>query len=335
MPDPLPHVLTRLQALAAGISRRAIAHRMRTGQWQRPYPRVYVTYSGPITEETRLAAALAYAGEGAALSHETALVRHGLRGNREPLHITIGQERRVADRPGLTLHRSRLWSEADRRVVRGLACTNLERTILDLVDMAKTPGAAAAVIVDAVGSRRTTAGRLRVALAARPNLRHHAAMTMVLAEAQDGAHSPLELMFGRNCERHRVPLGARQVRQVLNGKVTYKDNFVAEFNLVTELDGLANHDGALAQFRDMDRDNANTEAGHVVLRVGWIAMLDRPCDVARQRAAVLRNRGWQGAPTPCGPECAVLADKSGVEPKAPQEVPTPPQPEAAAPRSAA
>jgi very-short-patch-repair endonuclease len=325
MPHRLPEVVTRQQALAAGLSRKAIAHRMRTGQWQRPHPRVYVTYSGPLTEESRLAAALAYAGEGAALSHETALVRHGLRARKEPLHITVGQERRVAGRPGLVVHHSRLWSDGDLRVVRGLACTNLERTVLDLVDAAKTPGAAAAVIVDAVGSRRTTAGRLRVALQSRPNLRHHAAMTMVLAEAQDGAHSPLELMFGRNCRRHRVPVGARQVRQVLDGKVTYHDNFVEEFDLVTELDGLLNHDGALEEFRDMDRDNANTEAGHVVLRVGWIAMLDRPCDVARQRASVLRKRGWQGSPIGCGPGCSVRGETSAAEPKAPQEGPPPQQ----------
>ena len=339
MPEKLPEVLTRSQALAIGLSRTSVGHRMRSGQWQRPHPKVYVTYSGPITEETRLAAALAYAGEGAALSHETALGRHGLRARREPLHITVGQDRRVANRPGLVLHHSRLWADSDRRTVRGLPCTSLERTVLDLVDTAKTPGAAAAVIVDAVGSRRTTAGRLRLALAGRPNLRHHAAMTLVLAEAQDGVHSPLELMFSRNRERHRVSLGARQVRQVLNGKVTYKDNFVVEYDLVTELDGLANHDGALETFRDMDRDNADTEAGHAVLRVGWIAMLDRPCDVARQRASVLRKRGWRGLPVACGPTCSVLselaADISGEEPTAPQEVPTPHQPEAARPRSAA
>ncbi len=315
MVKTLPEVLTRSQALGVGLSRKAIAHRMRTAQWQRPFPRVYVTYSGPLTDESRLAAALAYAGVGAALSHETAWARHGLRARREALHITVGDKRRVADHPGLVLHHTRSWDEGDRRTVRGLPCTNLERTVLDLVDAAKTPGAAAALIVDAVGSRRTTARRLRAALERRPNLRHHAAMTLVLAEAQDGAHSPLELMFSRNCERHGVPVGTRQDRQVLNGKVTYKDNFVEEFDLVTELDGLLNHDGAVEQFRDMDRDNANTEAGHVVLRVGWIAMLDRPCDVARQRASVLRKRGWQGLPTPCSPGCSVLSSRRDARPR--------------------
>src|ERR1700712_3182640 len=157
MPTPLPEVLTRSQALGAGVSRKAIAHRMRTGRWQRPYPRVYVTYSGPIADDDRLKAALAYAGEGAALSHETALVRHGLRARPKLVHITVGQTRRVAARAGLVLHHSPGWSDDGGRRVGVLPCPSLERTVLDLVDAARTPGAAAAVIVDAVGSRRTTA----------------------------------------------------------------------------------------------------------------------------------------------------------------------------------
>src|SRR3954452_23103975 len=69
-------VLTLEAARSRGITRHAIAHRVARGQWQRVFPRVYATYSGPISEETRLAAALAYAGEGAVLSHQSAAARH-------------------------------------------------------------------------------------------------------------------------------------------------------------------------------------------------------------------------------------------------------------------
>ena len=65
-------VVTRRQALRAGLTRSAIGTRIGTGRWQRIYPGVLATFSGEPGREALLWAAVLRAGPGAALSHETA-----------------------------------------------------------------------------------------------------------------------------------------------------------------------------------------------------------------------------------------------------------------------
>lgn len=306
MAPGLPPVLTLAGARAAGFSPHAVKHRTSRGDWQRVFPRVYATYSGPVHPEHRAWAALAYAGRGAALSHQTAAARLGLPVSGTPaLHIVVPAHRRVAAQAGLTLHYSRDLPASDVRIVRGLACTSVERTVLDLARNAASPGRAAGIIADAVGSRRTTSARLRVLVQSRGSMRYRADLLEVLAETQAGCHSALELRHADICRRHELPQGTRQLRQLLDGKVTYADNVVEEFSVYTELDGRPGHELAEDRFRDHNRDNVNTVAGRSTLRVGWRSALDEPCEIARQRAATLRQRGWTGSARECGPSCTV------------------------------
>ena len=307
-----PRVITWEDALRAGISPATLHQRVLSGRWQRPYPRVYVCYAGAVAEEDQLKAALAYAGAGAALSHETAARRHRLTARsdtvRVNVQVTVPAERRVRPQPGLTLHRSRRWPTSDRTVVGGLACTTAQRTVLDLVVRAKTSGAAAALIVDAVGSRCTTSLRIRELALSWDRFPHRADVLDVLTEADGGAHSSLELHHARVCRAHGLPVGTRQRRDTLAGKVVYHDDFLEEYGIVTELDGKGAHSSSLDTFRDHQRDNANTLLRRHVLRFGWDSVLDAPCDVATQRATLLRAQGWLGDLVRCGPACTATCD---------------------------
>src|SRR6266700_7280433 len=71
-------VVSRPQALRAGLSPGMIKFRARSGRWRQIYPGVYATFSGDLTRRTRLWAAVLSAGPGAALSHETAAELHRL-----------------------------------------------------------------------------------------------------------------------------------------------------------------------------------------------------------------------------------------------------------------
>ncbi|BEP14468.1 hypothetical protein acdb102_27790 [Acidothermaceae bacterium B102] len=306
-------VMTLDAARAQRITRHGVANRVRRGEWQRVFPRVYATYSGVISLETTLAAVLAYAGEGAVLSHETAAARHRLNVVASVIHVTVPACRRVAIQDGVRFHYSRRLPASAVRTVRGLPCTSVERTVIDLVTGARTPGAAAALIVDAVACRRTTADRLRQAAAVAPPTRYASVFTEVLDEAAAGAHSMLELRHALVCRSHGLPVGERQKRQKVNGKVTYIDNIIVGFEIVTELDGLRGHDTADDHFRDNWRDNINVTLGRVPLRHGWRDMLDRPCVVAQQRLLVLRARGWHGPVIECGPGCVVAHPIEAVE----------------------
>jgi len=65
-------VLTRAQALDAGLTDKAIAVRLHNGRWQRLHTGVYAAFSGEPPRDAQLWAAVLRVGPAAALSHHTA-----------------------------------------------------------------------------------------------------------------------------------------------------------------------------------------------------------------------------------------------------------------------
>lgn len=101
-------VLSRQQAVAAGLAPTNIDNRLRSGRWQRLRQGVYATFTGPPSREAVLWAALLRAGPFAALSHYTAAELHGLVNQQSRLlHITVPNTRRVEPISGVALHHSR------------------------------------------------------------------------------------------------------------------------------------------------------------------------------------------------------------------------------------
>lgn len=89
-------VVTRSQAMRAGMSPGMIKFRVRTGRWQQLHPGVYATFSGSPRRGTRLWAAVLSAGPGAMLSHQTAAELQRLSdGRANPIHVTVPHARRV------------------------------------------------------------------------------------------------------------------------------------------------------------------------------------------------------------------------------------------------
>lgn len=101
-------IVSRRQALTSGMSPDAVKWAVSEGSWQRVYPGVYATFTGPVSRRPRLWAALLRAGEGAVLSHETAAELNGLADRQSALiNITIPNGRRVVAPPGVKIHISR------------------------------------------------------------------------------------------------------------------------------------------------------------------------------------------------------------------------------------
>ena len=73
------YVLHRDQALAAGLTHDAIAHRLGSEQWQIVLPNVYLCHLGEPARRQRLLAALLYAGADAAIDGVDACRFHGMR----------------------------------------------------------------------------------------------------------------------------------------------------------------------------------------------------------------------------------------------------------------
>lgn len=135
-------IVQRDQALMAGLSRWQVEHRLASGAWQRIYPGVYATFSGPLPRDAQLWAAVLKAGAGAMLSHETAAELHGIidKPAGASIHVTVPVSRRPAQhRPtrGIVIHRS----GQSRQQFLGpfnLPRARIEDTVLDLVATSPT-----------------------------------------------------------------------------------------------------------------------------------------------------------------------------------------------------
>ena len=302
-------VLTRAQALDAGMSLGALRARADFGRWQRIHPGVYATFTGVIERETRLWAAVLAAGPGALLSHETAAEINRLTDRQSPfIHVTIPASRRARAPEGVRIHLSSHLS-LGWRFARGVPPhTFAEETVIDLVHAATDLNDVIALVTGGFGKKRVSQGRLTEVAAARKKLRWRGDLDEIIAAAAGGAHSVIEFRYDRDVEQaHGLPSAAKQVRYTKpDGRRGYRDRCYEQFRLIVELDGkqyhLLEHRG-----RDQDRDNDATATVGSTLRYGWVDVTTRRCESARQVHAALVRRGYAGPLRPCSPTCAAFA----------------------------
>ncbi len=300
-------VVTRAQGHGSGLSDRAIVHRLATGRWRRTYPGVYATFSGPVSHEAQLWAAVLYAGAGAVLSHETAAELQRLLDKPAPLiHLTVPPARRVAPQPGLKIHRSRRTVTGQRFPPGVLPQTFVDDTLLDLIDKAGTFDEVCALVTRAFGRRLTGEGRLRATARLRGRLRWRSDVDALITEAAHGTHSLLEYHYDRDVEKaHGLPRAARQAPYTkLDGSKGFRDRFYQDYGVLVELDGASAHPQE-DRWTDRERDNHAATLRKQTLRFGWKHVRHQTCETAAMTAVVLRNHGWRGAAKPCSPECAV------------------------------
>jgi hypothetical protein len=302
-------VIDRLQATQAGFSDRQIWYRLRSGRWQQVHEGTYATFTGPLTREARLWAALRRAGEGAILSHETAAEVHGLidRPASKRIHVTVPARRRPVRRAatsgiatsGIVIHRS-AQSRPQLPNTWKLPLTRIEDTVLDLIDAAPTFQVAYGWIARAVSRRFTTTSMLRAALATRRRIRFRSELAVALGDSDDGIHSGLEVRYARDVERaHGLPSAQRQARREIAGQAHYRDNWYAEYRVCVELDGPAFHRDEQV-WKDKRRDNLNlAEDGAETFRFGPVEVTELACESAAMVATTLRRNGWKGAPHSC------------------------------------
>lgn len=301
-------VVSRAQAIRAGLSPDMIKFRVRSGRWQQLHPGVYATFSGIPGRGAWLWAALLAAGPGAVLSYQTAAELNGLSDEpTSPIHVTVPAQRHLIAVSGVYLHRSGRAGEA---VLGGSRPprTRVEETVLDLTQTAKTFDDVCGWVTRAIARELTDETRLNAAMKARQRLRWRADLHELIVAAAGGDHSVLEFRYHRDVERaHRLPESARQVAfTTRDGRRGRRDRVYSEHGVVIELDGRLAHRPE-DKWRDKTRDNAAAVAGKQTLRYGWAQVKWQPCATAAEVARVLRLHGWDGRPRPCSPGCTVDA----------------------------
>jgi hypothetical protein len=299
-------VISRGQALRAGLSPDKVKFRVSSGRWRPIHAGVYATFTGVPGRPAQLWAAVLSAGPGAVLSHETAAELLKLSDKAvDPIHVTVPRQRHVAAVSEVRIHRSARAAEA----VLGYSNpprTRVEETVLDLTQTAVTFDDMCGWVTRAVARELTDEARMRAAMHCRTKLRWRADLYELISAAAAGDHSVLEYRYDRDVERaHGLPEPIRQAPFAgPGGRRGRRDRLYQEYAVVVELDGRQAHPVEV-QWRDKARDNAAAVDGMQSLRYGWVDVRQRPCATAVEVAKVLQRRGWDGWPRPCSPGCPV------------------------------
>jgi very-short-patch-repair endonuclease len=300
-------VLTRQQALNAGLPGEVVAWRVRSERWATIYPGIYATFTGPVSRTARLWAIALYAGPQARLSHQTAAELHRLSDEHCPLvHVSIPGSRRVRAPEGVVVHR-RARLDSPWRPVGLPPHTFIDETIIDLVAAAADLDEVIAIVTGAFGRKLASEAHLKRLAGERARLRWRKELGQLIEECARGAHSPLEYRHDRDVQRaHGLPEPVKQARfRKQDGSWGYRDRCYPQYGgLVIELDGKRFHREE-QRGRDTDRDNEAAVSG-ATLRYGWDSVTRTPCETAKQQAEALRNRGWTGSLNPCSPSCRAV-----------------------------
>ncbi len=252
---------------------------LRQGYIHRILPTVYAVGHRAPDPIADLAAALLYAGPGAALSHATAAWWLDLV-DEKPRKIHVSTPRRCRSLPGIEVHERRRFERISHN---GLPAVPLPQTLLDLASTASDRILRRALakadyrgVLDvpalecALGKGRPGSASLRAAL------QHHQPQ---LAHTRSG----LEVIFFELCESAGLPLPEVNVR-VAGWEV---DALWRAERVVVELDGYDNHRSPAQVRRDRRKDLALRAAGLVPLRYTEEQVAGQPAAVTADLTAAL------------------------------------------------
>jgi len=296
-------VIASWQAEAAGISGRRMRNLELSGRWRRLHFGVYATFTGQPPRPAVLWAAVLRAGPRAILSHETAAELDGLSDKPgKTIHVTVRSAQHRQPVPGMVIHRSsRSIAFKQQRPLPPRTAT--EETVLDLADAAASFDTVVWLVARACQRGLTTPFLVADSLQLRARARWRGELRQALLDVAEGVHSPLEYRYLHDVERaHGLPPPDRQAEADRHPGRIFRDIHYRRYRVAVELDGTASHPDE-QRWQDKRRDNAAAADGIFTLRYGWADVTERPCETAREIAAVLAKGGWPGVLRRCGPKC--------------------------------
>ena len=294
-------LVTRAQALGAGVTRKTVACHLEAERWVVVHPGVYLTTPGRSDWSVRSMAALLWAGRGAVLFGGSAGYAWGLL-HAEPdvVHVAVPYPRLVSGRPGVAIKRRTSASRVDPYAwPHRIASTH---TVFDLAD-GRPLDRAVMLAACALDLRLCTADQLVTALASRKRQTDRRVLLEMLTDVAAGSNSAAELRYLRDVERaHGLPPSRRQA-PIGDGR--RRDVEHEEFGLVVEIDGRLGHQAWAERQRDGRRDRGAAVTGRLTVRAFWPDLVPTPCGLAGDVAAILSTRGWRGQPSACRPTCSL------------------------------
>ncbi len=281
--------VSRAQLLSAGLTRSAIATRVRTERLHRIHRGVYLLGHRAAADGWREMAAVLACGDGAAISHLSAAQRWALLPfpcRKRPIDVTVQRDPGV--RPGIRLHRVKSLDRRDVGSVRRIPVTRPARTLLDVAGSCPLrlfEQALAEAQVRRLATRRDLVavldrnrgrpgtGILRAALAA------DALPALTRSRAEERF---LELVRSASLPspETNVRLGPYEV-----------DFLWRKQRLIVEVDGFQFHASRAAFERDRRRDAELQAHGFRVIRVTWRQLVGDPDATLSRTARALAAPG--------------------------------------------
>lgn len=268
-------VVSRVQALAAGLTPPAITRRLSSGRLLRLHREVYALAGVPSSWRQTLIAAVLWGGPGSAASHRSAASLWKLDGSAPVLEITTPRRLESAT---VKAHRLDPLSSRDLKVIDGIPTTGIDRTLLDLaavLDMDPLEDA----LDSALRKRLTSVPRLQLRLRQESGGRGTKKLRKLLDErSADG--QPSASRFETRLNRLLLDGGLPALRQYT---VWDGGEFVARVDfcypgakVIVEADSYRWHSSKRAWQRDMERRNQLTSLGWQIVHITWEDLTRRP-----------------------------------------------------------
>lgn len=263
-------LVTADQAAQAGLSPDQIRWLTRSGRWIALRPRVYAVAGAPPTSTQTIAAAVYAAGPHVWASHATAGALWGMPGVEMTTIEVVSPLDRKVGLTGVRGHRSGALFTRDLTVLRRIAVTSAERTLVDLSGRLPDP-ALARILDESLRRRVIRLDRLRSCvgrLGGSPG-RRTSAIQALLAErlpGYDPGDSDLETRSLRLIVANGFPPPVQQYRLRIGGRTILLDLAHPEVMLAMELDGFEYHRTRTAFDEDRARGNLIVAAGWTLVR---------------------------------------------------------------------
>lgn len=282
-------VISRRQALAGGMTRAALEHRIRpAGPWRRLLPGVYMAQTGEPTVTQKEMAALLHAGPESVLTGPAALRALGIT-KEEPtaLDVLVPASRRPASVGFVAIHRTARMPDAviqkGRRsyVLAPRALADTARRMTDLREVR-------ALIAGAIQQRVCPPGALAFELG-QGGRQHSALLRQVLGEAREGIRSAAEGELRDLIERAGLPMPMFNPRlRTADGVfIACPDAWWADAGVAAEIDSRQWHLSPADWEETMRRHDAMIRHGILLLHFSPARVGQEPTVVAATIADAL------------------------------------------------
>jgi very-short-patch-repair endonuclease len=286
------HVVGRDQALACGLTRDVLRHRLRTGgPWQKLVPGVYLTRNGPVSADQREMAALLHAGPRSALTGMAAARHFGFEiQDADPVDVVVPMKVRRHSTAFVRVQRSERMP-ADVCVAGEIRFVLPARALADAARRMRGAREVRALIAQAVQQHRCTIEMLTIELDEGPT-QGSAFLRAALEEVRAGVRSVPEGDLRGLLRRERLPMPMFNARlYVGKALIAVADAWWPEAGVAAEVDSREYHYSADDWQRTMQRHDRLVARGVLVLHFTPARIRAEPRAVAAEiRSALIAGR---------------------------------------------